>query len=66
MKKIIKVSDINIDDVYSYLLKNENRSIQDVYDELRFKRFNKRTVTENVVLTYLRINRKKLRLADHY
>lgn len=58
--KIIK--NINQGKVSEYLLKNKDRSIQDVYDEIKGKKFKSRSLEESLVFAYLCSNRKKLNI----
>ena len=46
--------------VESYLKKNADRPIQDVYDEIRSKSFSSRSPEENLVYGFLTTNKKRL------
>lgn len=53
---------INSDLVLDYLLKNKDRTIQEVYDFIKTKKVKCRSMEEHVVYNYLFFNRKKLGL----
>lgn len=58
MKKI----KINVDTVREYLVKNKDRTIQEVYDFIKHKKVRYRSMEEHVVYNYLFLNKKKLGL----
>lgn len=55
----MKKKSINVDAFIDYLNANCDRSIQEVYDEIRSKSVKDRSTEESLLFTYLSLNRKK-------
>ena len=56
----MKRKSIDLNKFNEYLVSNSDRSIQEVYDEIKSKSRKDRSNEESLLFTYLSLNKKKL------